>query len=134
MSTKSAAVLNAKLLDIFRVGATRAEAARRSGLSLHTVIRYVDEMRQLNPPMLYVEDWMEDPYGRRSEQFLRLTIDKRTDAVRPKQTKEQRLAAARKRTADKRAQRSSSVFNQVLPRYAPGSRLRSKPCPSRQTK
>lgn len=110
------ATLFAKLMDKLREGGTYEELCDYTGLSYHTVQRYLKALHGLGTPLVRIADWIEDRTGRRSIPFWQLTVDGQKDAPRPKRTKAEK--AQQKRNWRLSKLRSPSVFDQPAIRAA----------------
>lgn len=114
------ATLYAKLLGTLVIGGTYDDLMEYTGLSYHTVMRYCKAMHE--EKLVFIEHWERNSRDIPVIPFWQFTLTPRTDARRPRRTKEFKAALARKRRADKRLQASTSAFTQQLPRYKEGSR------------
>jgi hypothetical protein len=109
----------AKFLTLLIEGGTYLEL-QEAGLSYHTVIRYCKALREFG--RAYIDHWEFDDRGAPTRPFWKFCLTKKRDAVKPVRSKEYLAQYARDWRAAKRKRLSTSVFNQKLPRYAPGTR------------
>ena len=115
-------ILYAKLMDKLREGVSLNQLADHTGFAYFTVRAMVAALRELADPLVYIDDWMEDKYGRRSIAVWRLrTTHDEVDAKRPRLTPKQRNERRVQQNAAKR-NAVPSVFDYRPARYAPGTR------------
>lgn len=115
------ALYTAKFLSYLVKGGTYEEL-QEAGLSYHTVIRYCKAFREFGHA--HILRYEPNVLGVLTRPFWKFCLEPTPDAKRPKRTKVQLAKQARERRAKQKQQQATSVFNQPLQRYAPGSRVK----------
>jgi len=118
------ATLYAKLMDclVNHGPASYADLVEYSGLSYHTVMRYCKALAGTKTPLIVISAWEFDSTGRASVPCWQFVKEGVKAMPRPRRTKAQKAALARKARLMKKLQGQTSVFDLYVPRYAEGAR------------
>lgn len=115
------ALLYAKLIDALIEGGTQPDLVEHTGLSTHTVRRYLKALKEFK--RVYTDHWQEDSRGTPTLKYWKLCLKPTKDAAKPRKSAEYRRKYQREWRAAKRKRESTSAFTQHIPRYAEGSRI-----------